>query len=136
MTAPRTWIVVLDATPGRHVYLGELDRGARQGVTRLANATRFTRLGAARVAAHYRGARVLDTSLPACAIELGCLCAFHARGGNADATCDASERAVPCDKCGHLNDIADECNYCTSCRDAHRAQCKASHAALSTGGAS
>lgn len=38
-----------------------------------------------------------DASVPACAASMGCLCAFHARGGDVDGGCDTSERsdAVP-----------------------------------------
>jgi hypothetical protein len=46
--SPRDWVVVLDGShaAGTATYLGEVDRGVRQGVRRLANATRFTRAGA------------------------------------------------------------------------------------------
>lgn len=118
----RTWIVVLSNPMQPHVYLGELDRGVRQGVRQLHNAVRFTRVGAVRVAVHYRGARVLDASLPACALTMGCLCAFHARGAATEAACNASESAVPCDRCGHENDRADAGNYCTPCRDGYNAR--------------
>lgn len=90
----RTWIVVLSNPMEISCYLGELHRGVRQGVSKLENAVRFTKAGAARVAAGYRGARILDTRLPACAISMGCYCAFHARGGSSDARCNASESAA------------------------------------------
>lgn len=51
----RDWVVVLD---GRHAdgtatYLGEIDRGLRQGVRRLENAMLFTKTGAQRVLAGF-----------------------------------------------------------------------------------
>ena len=52
----KTHVVILTSTPSGLVYLGELDRGLRQGVTRLENAIRFTATGAKRVAAQYSGA--------------------------------------------------------------------------------
>jgi hypothetical protein len=55
---PRDWVVVIDGqhAAGTATYLGELDRGVRQGVKKLANATRFTRVGARRVLADYPSA--------------------------------------------------------------------------------
>jgi len=51
----RNWLVVLDGQPdaGTAVYLGELDAGIRQGVRKLDNALRFTKLGAQRVVRAY-----------------------------------------------------------------------------------
>ena len=51
----RDWVVVLNGhhTDGTATYLGELDRGLRQGVRRLENAKRFTKVGAQRVLAGF-----------------------------------------------------------------------------------
>jgi hypothetical protein len=54
MRTAKNWIVVLCEGEARHwCLLGELDRGMRQGVRRRGNATRFTEVGARRVAASY-----------------------------------------------------------------------------------
>lgn len=54
----RDWVVVLGGQhgAGTATYVGELDHGVRQGVRRIENATRFTRLGARRVLAGYPSA--------------------------------------------------------------------------------
>jgi hypothetical protein len=49
----KTWVVVLLTDVKGPMYLGELDRGCRQGVRQLKNAVRFTSVGAKRVAAGY-----------------------------------------------------------------------------------
>lgn len=50
----REWAVVVDQTlGGAPVYIGVLDGCGRQGVLQLANATRFTEVGAKRVLAGY-----------------------------------------------------------------------------------
>jgi hypothetical protein len=63
----KRYIVILDdSNLEKTVYLGELERGFRQGVYKRENAIRFTRIGAYRVAAQYptacmgRGARVVE----------------------------------------------------------------------------
>lgn len=59
MKTSKTWLVVFSSTDSP-VYLGELDRGVRQGVTALRFAVRFTEIGATRVAAQYPGATVVN----------------------------------------------------------------------------
>lgn len=50
----KNWIVVLcEGKPKHWCFLGELDRGLRQGVRKRENAVRFTRVGAVRVARTY-----------------------------------------------------------------------------------
>jgi hypothetical protein len=52
-TTMKTWLVVLLTDSRGPVYLGEIDRGIRQGVRQIENAIRFTPVGARRVAAGY-----------------------------------------------------------------------------------
>jgi hypothetical protein len=58
----KTHVVVLASDADGIIYLGEVDRGVRQGVTRLKNAVRFTETGAKRVAKGYNGAWAVSYS--------------------------------------------------------------------------
>lgn len=65
----KNFLVILDDSDlERTCYVGELEPGIRQGVIKRENATRFTRIGAYRVAAGYptacrgAGARVVQVS--------------------------------------------------------------------------
>ena len=53
----RNTVVVLSLVPV--CYLGRLDSGPLQGVTRLTNATLYTAVGARRVAREYPGAHTM-----------------------------------------------------------------------------
>lgn len=56
-TTTKCYMVILDDSQLDHmVYLGELTRGVRQGVTHRDSAVRFTRTGALQVAAQYPSA--------------------------------------------------------------------------------
>lgn len=60
----KNWVVVLDSEgspdPDKLIFLGELDRGIRQGVSLVQNAVRFTLAGAKRVAKTYSKARIAE----------------------------------------------------------------------------
>lgn len=58
----RNCIVILCDDAIGQIYLGEIDAGVRQGVRRLSNAVRFTKVGAARVASAYSDARVVEVA--------------------------------------------------------------------------
>lgn len=58
--SPKRFVVLLGEAAPKTVYLGELHRGLRQGVTRPENAIRFTLLGANRVARHYPNATIVE----------------------------------------------------------------------------